>query len=129
MSYWRRKWQPTPVFLPEECHGQRSPAGHSTWRFKIRQDLVTKSTNQLRPIQMYMHTYIHALICAYVSFNKVASCYLLFSLYINNGQYQDTDGIYSLTASRYTAWTCHEFKVHSNSCFSYLQCCTTETIL
>ena len=24
---WRRKWQPTPVFLPEESHGQRSLAG------------------------------------------------------------------------------------------------------
>ena len=21
---WRRKWQPTPVFLPEESHGQRT---------------------------------------------------------------------------------------------------------
>ena len=21
---WRREWQPTPVFLPEEFHGQRS---------------------------------------------------------------------------------------------------------
>jgi len=21
---WRRKWQPIPVFLPGECHGQRS---------------------------------------------------------------------------------------------------------
>ena len=26
---WRRKWQPTPVFLPGESHGQRSLAGHS----------------------------------------------------------------------------------------------------
>ena len=24
---WRRTWQPTPVFLPGEPHGQRSPAG------------------------------------------------------------------------------------------------------
>ena len=24
---WRRKWQPTPVFLPGESHGQRSPRG------------------------------------------------------------------------------------------------------
>ena len=24
-SSWRRKWQPTPVFLPEEFHGQRGP--------------------------------------------------------------------------------------------------------
>ena len=26
---WRRKWQPTPVFLTGESHGQRSLAGHS----------------------------------------------------------------------------------------------------
>ena len=25
---WRRKWQPTPVFLPEESHGQKSLAGY-----------------------------------------------------------------------------------------------------
>ena len=28
---WRRKWQPTPVFLPEESHGQRALAGYSPW--------------------------------------------------------------------------------------------------
>ena len=26
---WRRQWQPTPVFLPGEFHGQRSLAGYS----------------------------------------------------------------------------------------------------
>ena len=25
------KWQPTPVFLPEKCHGQRSLADYSPW--------------------------------------------------------------------------------------------------
>ena len=25
---WRRAWQPTLVFLPGECHGQRSLAGY-----------------------------------------------------------------------------------------------------
>ena len=25
----RKAWQPTPVFLPRESHGQRSPAGYS----------------------------------------------------------------------------------------------------
>ena len=25
---WRRKWQPTPVFLPGESHGRRSLAGY-----------------------------------------------------------------------------------------------------
>ena len=28
---WRREWQPTPVFLPGESHGQRSMAGYSPW--------------------------------------------------------------------------------------------------
>ena len=27
-SYWRRKWQPTQVFLPGKFHGQRSLAGY-----------------------------------------------------------------------------------------------------
>ena len=26
-----KKWQPTPVFLPGESHGQRSLAGYSSW--------------------------------------------------------------------------------------------------
>ena len=28
---WRRAWQPIPVFLPAESHGQRSLAGYSPW--------------------------------------------------------------------------------------------------
>ena len=28
LYYWRRQWQPTPVFLPGESHGQRSLASH-----------------------------------------------------------------------------------------------------
>ena len=28
---WRRKWQPTPVFLPGEFHGHRSLVGYSKW--------------------------------------------------------------------------------------------------
>ena len=31
---WRREWQPTPVFLPGEFHGQRSLAGCSPWACK-----------------------------------------------------------------------------------------------
>ena len=31
---WRRKWQPTPVFLPGESHGQRSLVGYSPWGCK-----------------------------------------------------------------------------------------------
>ena len=28
---WRRKWLPTPVFLPGKSHGQRSLVGYSPW--------------------------------------------------------------------------------------------------
>ena len=28
---WRRAWQPPPVLLPGESHGQRSLAGYSPW--------------------------------------------------------------------------------------------------
>ena len=28
---WRRAWQPTPVFLPGESHGQRNLVGYSPW--------------------------------------------------------------------------------------------------
>ena len=31
---WRRKWQPTPVFLPGKSHGQRSLVGYSPWGCK-----------------------------------------------------------------------------------------------
>ena len=31
---WRRKWQPTPIFLPGESHGQRSLVGYSPWGHK-----------------------------------------------------------------------------------------------
>ena len=31
---WRREWQPTPLFLPGESHGQRSLADYSPWGHK-----------------------------------------------------------------------------------------------
>ena len=31
---WRREWEPTPVFLPGDSHGQRSLVGYSPWGYK-----------------------------------------------------------------------------------------------
>ena len=31
---WRREWQATPVFLPEEFHGHRNLVGYSPWGHK-----------------------------------------------------------------------------------------------
>ena len=44
---WRRKFQPTPVFLPGEFHGQRSLVGYSPWGHKesdITEGLTRKHT-------------------------------------------------------------------------------------
>ena len=40
---WSRKWQPPPVFLPGEPHGQRNLAGYSPWH--CRGSDVTKRTH------------------------------------------------------------------------------------
>ena len=37
---WRRTWQPTPVFLPVESHGQRSLADFNPWGLKVEHDWV-----------------------------------------------------------------------------------------
>ncbi|XDA89333.1 hypothetical protein R6Z07M_018977 [Ovis aries] len=40
---WKRKWQPTPVFLLGKSHGQRSLVGYSPWGCKrVGHDLVNK---------------------------------------------------------------------------------------
>ena len=36
--HWRRKWQPTPVFLPGESQGQGSLAGCRLWGCRVRHD-------------------------------------------------------------------------------------------
>ena len=42
MTPWRRKWQPTPVFLPGKYQGQRSLVGYSPWGHKDIPDLASK---------------------------------------------------------------------------------------
>ena len=51
---WRRAWQPTPVFLPGEPHGQRSLAGYSP-RGRKESD-TTEATSHT-----HIHTTNHAL--------------------------------------------------------------------
>ena len=44
---WRRKWQPSPVFLPGESPGQRSLSGYSPWGCK--ESDMTEATNPPLP--------------------------------------------------------------------------------
>ena len=45
---WRKIWQPTPVFLPGESHGQRSFAGDSPWD---RKELDTTEATSHTPVE------------------------------------------------------------------------------
>ena len=42
---WRREWQPSPVFLPGESHGQRSLAGYSPRGFTELDTTERRSTH------------------------------------------------------------------------------------
>ena len=42
---WRREWQPTPVFLSGESHGQRSLAAFSPWGPRVGHDWATEQTH------------------------------------------------------------------------------------
>ena len=50
---WRKAWQPTPVFLPGESHGQRSLAGCSPWGHKeLDMTELLNTAQQLKTIQI-----------------------------------------------------------------------------
>ena len=53
---WRRAWQPTPIFLPGESHGQRSLVGFSPWGHK-KSDM-TEATQKAHTTQ-FMHLFLH----------------------------------------------------------------------
>ena len=48
LLYWRRKSQPTPVFLPGESHGWRSLVGYSPWGRK-----ESDTTEQIHTHSLY----------------------------------------------------------------------------
>ena len=52
-SPWRRKWQPTAVFLPGKSHGQRSLTGYSSKGHKESDTTEWLSTAHMEPIQSY----------------------------------------------------------------------------
>ena len=56
---WRRKWQPTPVFLPGKSHGQRSLVGCSAWCLKELDmtEWQTLTNKYVYTINIYMHTW------------------------------------------------------------------------
>ena len=71
---WRREWQPTPVFLPREPHGQRSLVGYSPWGHKrVGQHLVTEN------VHTHTHTHTHTQVDISSTWLKVKWSHLVVS--------------------------------------------------
>ena len=51
---WRRKQQPTPVFLPGKSHTQRSLAGYSPWHHRESDTTKQKTLNTLHPAMTFL---------------------------------------------------------------------------
>ena len=65
---WRRKWQPTPIYLPEKSHGQRSLVGYSPWGHRrVGHDLATKQQH-LNLLNFAKHS------CTCISVSTTTSC-------------------------------------------------------
>ena len=94
---WRRKWQPTPVFLPGESHGQRSLVGFPMgWGgpmgFQgVGQDSVTKQqslTSSLDvPSKSQVYSFLGALALNCCSFQNVLLLLFLhdFRIFLGTG--------------------------------------------
>ena len=82
-SPWRRKWQPTPIFLPGESQGQRSLAGYSPWNRRVGHNWACMHSKCIHAcvdtqhMYLYIYTYKHTL---YI-FKSIYSHYI-YSPYI-----------------------------------------------
>ena len=54
--HWRRKWQPTPVFLPGESQGRGSLVGCCLWG-RTESDTTEVTLQQQAPLGAQMHKY------------------------------------------------------------------------
>ena len=65
----RRKWQPTPVFLPGKLHRQRRLAGYSPWGCKEldkKEQLALSLSCMYICVCVYIHIYIYTYIYIYI---------------------------------------------------------------
>ena len=69
---WRRKWQPTPVFLPGKSHGKRNLAGYSPWDCRVNTtEWLTFSLFQTAPQEPIA-----------LGLSQISSCSLSSSLFL-----------------------------------------------
>ena len=63
---WRRTWQPTPVFLPGEIHGEKEASGSPWGCERVRHDLATKQQQQYSVVYVYHIFFICSSVSGYL---------------------------------------------------------------
>ena len=59
---WRRKWPPTPLFLPGEFHGQKSLSGYSQKELDATERLSDYHSVTLKPWQVLKESHFQKLV-------------------------------------------------------------------
>ena len=73
---WRRKWQPTPVFLPGKSHGWRSLVGYSPWGHK-----ESDTTERLHFTSLH-YSYLYSLAFLTFLFSNKCMAYLVTQYFL-----------------------------------------------
>ena len=81
INVWRRKWQPTPVFLPGESHGQRNLVGYNPGG---RKELGRTEPERLNHIQCYcdISFFVHpspVTLCTYLIAHRISRTWQAFT--------------------------------------------------
>ena len=81
---WRRKWQPTPVFLPGKPHGRRSLAGYSSQGCKESDTIYRLHFHFHVHIYMYvcMYTHMYLCLCMHMCRYLCIHTYIYLSIYL-----------------------------------------------
>ena len=66
---WRKKWQPTPVFLPGKPYGQRNLTGYSPWGPRVGHDWEHRTCITFKLVRISFYTSQRPLIF-YILFNS-----------------------------------------------------------
>ena len=104
---WRRAWQPTPIFLPEESNGQRSLVGYSPWGRKESDMTERYNSNLFTGEQWHLMNMVQPIYFPPLQEEKVGSTIPLLSL--------STVSLFSVLSCKIIDLWCKVTHIHSGN--------------
>ena len=85
---WRRKWQPTPLFLPGKFHGQRGLEVCRPWGHE-ESDTTVHACHLLYKVCIYIYMYIYIYIYNIYIYIHIIFKWLLSQFFSHTGKFHD----------------------------------------